>query len=29
MIDLTERIVLTIGSVQGIDRGPIRSSTRT
>ena len=29
MIDLTEHIVLTIGSVQGIGRGPIRSSTRT
>ncbi len=28
MIDLTEHIVLTIGSVQGISRGPIRSSTR-
>lgn len=29
MTDLTEHIVLTIGSLQGIGRGPIRSSTRT
>jgi hypothetical protein len=28
MTDLTEHIVLTIGLVQGISRGPIRSSTR-
>ncbi len=29
MTDLTEHIALTIGLVQGISRGPIRSSTRT
>jgi hypothetical protein len=28
MTNLTEHIALTIGSVQGVNPGPIRSSTR-